>query len=144
MEIIPEEIILDSPSMLSYECTEKILNQMKECVCKIFFGAKLGTGFICKIPFPDRKNMKMVLITNNHIINNTVFNREIELIFEKININIKINLSISKRMKYTNPTYDITIIDIKEEEEEEDINDWLELDDSVIENIILNENKNDK
>ena len=143
MEIIPEKIISDSPNMLSYECTEKILNQMKECVCKIFFGDTLGTGFICKIPFPDRDNMKMVLITNNHIIDNTLFNKEIELIFEKRNISIKINLSISKRMKYTNQTYDITIIDIKEEEEE-DINDWLELDDSVIENIILNENKNDK
>ena len=143
MATIPEKIILDSPSMLSYECTEKILNQMKECVCKIFFGDTLGTGFICKIPFPDRENMKMVLITNNHIIDNTLFNKEIELIFEKRNISIKINLNISKRMKYTNKTYDITIIDIKEEEEE-DINDWLELDDSVIENIILNENKNDK
>ena len=78
MAYIPEEIILDSPSMLSYECTEKILNQMKECVCKILFGVKLGTGFICKIPFPDRNNKLTVFITNNHVINQDKLYKENE------------------------------------------------------------------
>lgn len=46
-----------------------ILSQMEKNVCKIFteYGAK-GTGFFCKIPYPDNKRLLPVLVTNNHII----------------------------------------------------------------------------
>ena len=54
--------------MFSYECTKKILEQMEKNICKNKIGKEQGTGFFCKIPFPDRKNMFPVLITNNHII----------------------------------------------------------------------------
>ena len=43
-------------------------------------------------------------------------------------------------MKYTNEKYDITIIELKKEDE---INDYLELDDSIINDIINNKNNND-
>ena len=54
-----EKMIKGMPRMLSYNCTEKILKQMKENVCKINIekDIHLGTGFICKIPFPDENNM---------------------------------------------------------------------------------------
>ena len=42
-------------------------------------------------------------------------------------------------MKYTNEEYDITIIEIKEEDK---INNYLELDEIIINNIINNINKN--
>ena len=140
MEIVPERNILGSPNMLSYECTETILKQMKECICEIFCGDTLGTGFICKIPFPDRNKMQIVLITNYHVIEDS-FDKEIQLIFKKRNKSEKINLNKKKRKIYINENKDIAIIEIKEEE---DIKDYLELDDSVIDNITLNENQNDK
>ena len=50
------------------EGTKKILSQMENCICKIYQNGKKGTGFFCKIPFPDKNNLLNVLITNNHIL----------------------------------------------------------------------------
>ena len=57
------------PEIVSLESTEKIMEQMKKNIFKICLndGSK-GTGFFCKIPFINNKELK-VLITNNHIIN---------------------------------------------------------------------------
>ena len=141
-----EKMIKGMPRMLSYNCTEKILKQMKENVCKINIETDrfLGTGFICKIPFPDENHMLPVLITNNHVISERSFNEKIELFFEKKNHTIKIDLNLdSNRIKYTNENkYDVTIIELKEREKDE-INSYLELDDLIIENIKSNSNKND-
>ena len=41
---------------------------MEKCICKIYQNGKKGTGFFCKIPFPDKNNLLNVLITNNHIL----------------------------------------------------------------------------
>ena len=48
-------------------------------------------------------------------------------------------LNLDKRMKYTNEKYDITIIELKETDE---IKNFLELDDIIIDDIINNNNKN--
>jgi len=48
--------------------SEKIIKQSKIYICKIYFGKINGTGFLCKIPFPDKNNCLPVLITNNHVI----------------------------------------------------------------------------
>ena len=44
-------------------------------------------------------------------------------------------------MKYTNEEYDITIIEIKNEDE---INNYLELEENIINDIIDNNNKNNR
>jgi hypothetical protein len=41
---------------------------MEKCICKLYQNGKKGTGFFCKIPFPDKNNLLNVLITNNHIL----------------------------------------------------------------------------
>ena len=46
---------------------------------------------------------------------------------------------MNNRIKYTNEEFDVTIIEIKDEDE---INSFLELDDVLIEDIIKNSNKN--
>ena len=48
-------------------------------------------------------------------------------------------IKLDNRMKYTNKDYDITIIEIKEEDK---INNYLELDEIIINDIINNINKN--
>ena len=131
------------PKMISYECTKKIMEQMERDICKIYAGANQGTGFFCKIPFPDQNKMLPVLITNNSIINN-------DLLFER-NAKIKIDIIeeeeikeiiINKnRMIYTNEEYDITIIEIKNED---NIKSYLELDDAILNDILNNKNKNKK
>jgi len=42
------------PEIISYECTKKIMDQMQKNICKIKIDDKKGTGFFCKIPFPQK------------------------------------------------------------------------------------------
>ena len=134
-----ESILVGYPNIISYECSKKIIEQMEKNICKIKIGNEQGTGFFCKIPFPDMNNMLSVLITNNHVINEKIlnikdYNIEIDI---KIENNIK-KLNLNNRIKYTNKEYDITIIEIKKNE----INNYLELDDNIINDIINNNNYN--
>ena len=67
---IKEALIEEQPAPVDLEGTKMILSQMENCICKIVKdnGVK-GTGFFCKIPFPDGSNLLHALITNNHIKN---------------------------------------------------------------------------
>lgn len=126
-------IIQGYPSIISYECTQKIIQQMEKCICKIMCENGHGTGFFCKIPFPDMNNMLPVLITNNHIIRDELLYQE----NAKINIEIKEEnnikeFNLNNRIKYTNNEFDITIIEIKEQD---GINNFLELEDNLIKKI---------
>ena len=80
MESINEALLDANPIIISFECTKKILEQMKNFICKIRIGNKRGTGFFCKIPFPDKNNIIPVFITNNHVINK--LNDEISIYIE--------------------------------------------------------------
>ena len=62
------------PDCISLECTEKIIKQMKSKVCKILLDSGNGTGFFCKIKFPNNKLIP-VLITNNHVINECILKK---------------------------------------------------------------------
>ena len=112
---------------------------MEKDVCKIKIGDEQDSGFFCKIPFPDKNNMLPVLMTNNFNINR-------ELLYKKdskIKISIKESneskvIDLNNRRKYTNSEYGITIIETKEAD---NINDYLELDDIIINDILNNDNK---
>ena len=127
---INEKCLKDYPKLTFIEQTQIILKQMKEGICKICLeDGNLGTGFFCKIPFPDKQNLLPVLITNNHIIDENYIN-------EGKNINIKRNIDksqkqikIKNKLIYTNHNYDVTIIEIKPNKE--NIDYFLELDEIV-------------
>ena len=64
----------NSVIMLLKDQSEKIEKQMNMCICKITIKwidekFKMGTGFLCKIPFPDESNFIYSLITNCHVKN---------------------------------------------------------------------------
>ena len=54
---VEESILNGYPLPISYDCSLTIMEQMKRDICKIKIGPEQGTGFFCKIPFPDRNNM---------------------------------------------------------------------------------------
>ena len=114
---------------ITYEKTKKILNQMENSICQIKINNNNnGTGTFCKIPFPDKDNLLPVLITNNHLINEELLINENAL----INLGIKgifKNINLKDRIKYTNELYDITIIELKANDE---ITHYLEIDDNII------------
>ena len=128
---INEKEISDYPKPITIEDIEVILKQMKISICKICLknGTK-GSGFLCKIPLLGQQKFLKMLITNNHIIGQECLDEEstINAIFE--NKKIK-NIKLKNRKTYTNNKYDITIIEIKEEEElNEDA--FLDIDDITI------------
>ena len=130
MEYQTEKTFSCYPNIISYECNKKIIKQMEKNICKIKMAQEQATGFFCKIPFPDKNNRLPVLITNNHIINKRILNKndiEIQIDIKEENEIKKINLN--NRMNYTNKKFDIAIIEIKEED---NINNYLELDDKII------------
>ena len=61
MEENNETILTGYPTIVSFDCTKSIINQMEKNICKIKIGAEQGTGFFCQIPFPDKNNMMKVL-----------------------------------------------------------------------------------
>ena len=137
-KISEESVLSGYAPPINIECIEKMLNQMKKCICKIRIRNKRGTGFFCKI---ENNNKKIpVLITNNHIINRELIISTsilpVTLNDDKEDKTIKIN---EKRKIYTSEKYDTTIIEIKEEDE---IKDFLELDDDIFKDYknLTNEN----
>ena len=140
MESNKESLLIGYPNPLSYECTKKIIEQMEKCICKIKIGKIQGTGFFCKIPIPNKNNMLPAFITTNHIINKEFLYQKDAKIFLDIKEKSYIKeLNLNNRKKYTNEEHDITIIEIKENDE---INNYLELDDIIINDILNNNNRN--
>ena len=136
MEDKKEKYINKSPEPVSLEGTKNILNQMEKCVCKIYNDCE-GTGFFTKIPFNNK--LLPVLITNNHILNeNDITNNKII----SINLNNKLKkIKLDrKRKRYTNKKLDITIIEIKEKDNIN--NEYIELDDNIMNYFKLKEKEN--
>ena len=102
---------------------------MMNCIGKIKLNDAIGTGFLCKIPLSENKNING-LLTNYHVLNEKYFeeNKVIYLLLNNDNEAKKIDLNI-KRVIYYNKDYDTTIIEIKEEDK---IKEYLELDDNIL------------
>ena len=132
-----ESILNNYPNIISCECSKKIISQMERNICKLNIGKTQGTGFFCKIPFPTKEKMLPVFITNNHLINEALLNQANLKI--KLDIKEEENLKelvLNNRLKYTDEDYDITIIEIKQED------NYLELDDIIINDLLNNKNNN--
>ena len=108
--------------------TRRILNQMVNCICKIKIGGANGTGFFCRIPL-DQNNNIICLLTNYHVLNEEylIKNKEIHILLNDDKEAKKIDLNI-KRIIYYYKECDITIIELKEED---NIKEYLELDDNI-------------
>ncbi len=135
MESTKEKKLNTYSKPVSIETTEKILEQMKSCICKICIeDGRKGTGFFCKIPFPDYEHLLSVLITNNHVIDESVLIKEKNKITLSLNNDNEIKeIELDNRLKFTNEEYDITIIEIKEKND--GIDKYLELDKNLQKNI---------
>jgi len=110
--------------------SQMIISQLDKHICKIYVSKeKFGTGFFCKIRYPDEFRLLPTLITNNHVLNEKELeiNHTIKITLE--DDTIEKNILIDKsRLTYTNPDLDVTIIQIKPEDE---INTFLDVDENV-------------
>ena len=135
-EIMKEKYSGALPEPVSLKGTEKIVDQMNNGICRLFNKKRKGTGFFVKIPY--KTQLLPVLITNNYVINkDDILNNKIISIYlnnDKILKEIKLD---NKRKIYINEKYDITIIEIKENEDKLN-NKYLEFDDKIINYFALN------
>ena len=134
---IQEKFIEKSPIPITIENTEKILNQMKKNVCKIIKrDGKRGTGFFCRIPFPDKNNIIHALVTNNHVLNEKDIQNGNSIEFTlNDDRETKIIVIDYKRKKYTNKNLDITFIEI--DVMKDNIYDFLDVNEDIANNNIL-------
>ncbi len=131
-----KEIYKSFPEHISLKQTEKIIEQMKSnSICRI---NNKETGFFVKIPYKSK--LLPVLITTNHAINiyDILCNRNISLHLNNEQTIKTITLDNS-RLMYTNAKFDISIIEIKEEDNLK--NKYLELDDEIINFLKLDKTK---
>ena len=121
---------------ISLEKAEKIIDQMKNYVCKIYSNGTIGTGFFTKIPY--KNELIKVLITNNHVLNeNDIENNKIITYIINNNEDDKKRIRIdNKRIRYTNKKLDVTIIEIYEEKD--DIHHYIEIDNDIKNKLDLN------
>jgi len=120
-EYIPQKNINNNPNSISKKETKYINSQMEKCICKIKINDdkdnKYGTGFFCNIPFPDYSNLMPVLITSNNILGEKeiIPGNKINLLINDDSYSYTIHFDDS-RLTYTNKDYDITIIELKKDD----------------------------
>ena len=138
-DIIREKYISSSPDSVSFNGTKQIIDQMNNSVCRIFNNGN-GTGFFTKIPYGSK--FLPVLITNNHVINNNDISNKKTISLYLNNDKITKTIKLDKNRKiYTDEQLDVTIIEIKENEDNLN-NKYLELDDEIISYFKLNKKEN--
>ena len=122
-----EKKIKDSIIPVNIEVTKKILNQMMNCIFKIKIDGAYATGFFCEFSF-DNETIKTFMI-NYHFLNekNSGKNKKLNILLNDEKETKTIDLEI-KRNTYFNKDYDITIIELNDEDE---IKNYLELDDNL-------------
>ena len=135
-----ESRLADFPQQISFQCNNKIIDQMKKCICKIKYGKEQGTGFFTKIPIPKTDNLIPVLILCNHTHNEKLEEKDIISMSIESEGEVK-KINIKDRKYSTNEEYDVTIIELKEKDNISHSH-YLELDDSMIKDI--KEGKEDK
>ena len=109
---------------------------MSNSVCRFDLGKKTGTGFICLIPYSTIEHQLKVLITCNHVFNDIKTGNKIKVIFDN-NIEKEIILDKTRKL-YTNEEYDITFIELKNNEL--DLNNYLKIDDELYKNKEIKKN----
>ena len=112
-----EKILNTNP--ISRQTNRIIDNQLEKYLCQVYDSKEnKGSGFVCKIPFPDEFHLLPVLITNNHVLNeDELANKKIKISFDDDKI-IKIINIFPDRKIYTSINYDTTIIEIIPEKDD--------------------------
>ena len=134
-----KEVDMNNGIPISFEKMCEIKDQMTKCICEIKCikegkGKGHGTGFFCKIPFPNSFHLLPALITNNHVLGE-------KDIAEGSKINMTLNSNNNKgidkiilidnsRKTYTNTSFDVTIIELKFDDNFTQ-EQFLEIDDKI-------------
>ena len=79
-QVIKEKYLENYPLPITIEKSTLIIEQMKKSIYTIDNKNGQGTGFFCYIPY-ENENLQL-LITNNHVIDETILENGEEIIVE--------------------------------------------------------------
>ena len=116
--------------IVSKEENNIILNQLEKCICKIIIENEVkGSGFLCKVPFPDQFTLFPGLLTNNHVLKeeDIIKCKKIDISFDEDKI--KKTIYLNERKFSSDENLDFTIIEIKPNDDA--LNDFLEVDEHL-------------
>ena len=109
---ILNEINVKEGENLNTKQTKILIEKAENSVCEIIENNGYGSGFFCKIKYPDEFNEITCLFTNNHVINEKILFNENNYIKIKIRgEEKKIFLNYYRKM-WTNKDLDFTCIEI--------------------------------
>lgn len=117
---IKEKNLKNKPKAVSINQVDILSSKAKENICKIHLSEEsTATGFFCNIlNGPNSWNSLRVLITNYHVYNENDTSIDKIIKFSLNNEKKFYEIKIDKfRKVYTNKSYDITIIELKEQDQ---------------------------
>ena len=134
LDYIPEKDLKGQPTSTSISSLKTIIEQTEKCICKIKCNdGGHGTGFFCII-YLDDWNFVRTLITNYHVLNNNDISKEKKIEFSMNDDKENFKLEIDETRKiFTNEIYDITIIEINENDGLKR-DSFLEIDNTIYDN----------
>ena len=136
------EIFFPNNIVLNKGQQEIILSQMTHSLCKILNYEKgYGTGFFCSLKYSEKHDPIKTLITNNHVLDlgDIATDKVIKITINDCIISRRIEIGGNRKL-YTNEDYDITIIEIIDEDHLDFVK-YLEIDEKVF--SLTNELKKD-
>ena len=136
-DYIKEKQLSNLPKSVPIDALKFLIPKTETSICKIELNeGGHGTGFFCNIT--KGWNTIKVIMTNHHVLNEEDISIGKKIVFSLNNDKIFYDINIDKSRKtYTNKQYDITIIEIKQNDNLDKI-DFFDID-----KRIFNENPNE-
>ena len=100
---------------IKLENLEILCKKAKKSICEIIKDKGYGTGFFCKIKYPNKFDEIYCLTTNNHVITNDMLIYKENIEIKLNNKKIKISLNFNRRI-WANEEIDFTCIEIIKED----------------------------
>ena len=129
----------DEKGTLDLEIITEFSSKALLCTCKIILKNGYGSGFFCRIPLGDKKELVNVLFTCHHVLTQKIL-KSSEYIILQINKKEK-KLFLKNRRIFSNPQLDYSCIEILDED---DIEDFYSIDDANLKKNFSSEYYKDK
>ena len=133
--IINENKVVEGNS-INLKGMQNFIITLDKKICRIILSDSYGSGFLCKIPYPNENDVFKVLITNNHVLNEDTLKNINKLRIEINKSQKEINLNAERKI-WTDKNLDYTIIEILNSDNFNDflVADYNDVNDENLQNI---------
>ena len=141
-DYIREKELANQPKAFDPDEMSNLIELIKTHICKIYCkDGSHGTGFFCYIPI-GWGNFLTALMTNNHVLdeNDIKLGETINFTINNDEKEYKISID-NNRETYTNESFDVTIIEIREEDEIDE-KSFFDIDKQIFQENCINLIKN--